>query len=269
MASRSPIEHAERSEEAHRSGLHKCLFELKSVDGVLKRYMDDVNYPDGDDRRLDILQVERAVRVGMQAVHDSVMLVSSLGEKRVGQVVGEWTILRAPFSMELLLAVAHRGALFEPLTIARMMLEQLAWAAAALEEIDDERVAEISAQASIRTLKRVAPLAGRLYGWLSEHAHWKYDAHIKSFVIEGDGLGHLFGSCTFKAVSLATSLAVTAVFVRFIQSLLGGSKSKNTELTRCRKAVPPPALSSCSRFGEIQQLMRGNEDVASLEAIFY
>jgi hypothetical protein len=237
---------------------------LKSVDGTLKRYLKDRKYPEGDDQRLD-LRVTREINAATETISKAILLISSLGDKkRLGEILGEWTLMRTPFSMDILLSCANRGALFEPLTIARMMLEQLSWSFAAMGEKNDEQLSKIGAQASIGILKTVVPEAGRFYGWLSDHAHWKYDAHVKSITFKEERLAHVFASCHFKAISMAVSLVLAAILVRFLVFVVKDKYFENPDVRKISADLEAADSRLISVFREIQSLRKGDEELSSL-----
>jgi hypothetical protein len=111
-----------------------------------------------------------------------------------------------------------------------MMLEQLAWAHRAILESDDEKVSKIIAQDGIGPLKPLMPGVGRLYGWLSDHAHWSYEVHVKNIVYRKELLGHLFASAYFIATSLLIALLITNMFLNYTKHLL-----ERCDTTDCEK----------------------------------
>jgi len=75
------------------------------------------------------------------------------------------------FSAHLLYRLGHR---YEGHAVARLILEQIAWAYAAhtMTEISD--IIRIKTTKAISQLKRRVPSAGRTYGFLSEKTHIDY-----------------------------------------------------------------------------------------------
>lgn len=186
---------------------------LKSVDNVARNYLKDIEYPAPDKNRLDI-RVRGFISGKMKIFDSQIELLTKRTDKKRNQPIAEWTLSRFPFSMELLAHCGQRGALFEGLAIARMMLEQIAWAYVVSLSDDENAIHKTSATASISKLKGISRFSGNLYGWLSEHAHWTYDGHKKSFITKGDEgeFGHLLASPYFKAI-------VFCVMLLLIQSL--------------------------------------------------
>lgn len=185
---------------------------LRSVDHVLKKYLAHVTYPEEEGSRLD-LRIRSFVSCKMSDFNSLIRYLAPLPNKSWCATVSEWTLSRAPFSMELLAYCGQRGALFEALAIARMMLEQLAWAYVINTETDENAVHKLSASRAIVSLKAKFCFAGRLYGWLSGHIHWTFDGHKKSMFSHGGALGHLFASSYFKAVIFAIMILLSKTYL--------------------------------------------------------
>jgi hypothetical protein len=148
----------------------------------------------------------------MTAFNSQIGVLSKLPDKGLNRCVSEWTLARTSFSMELLAYCGQRGALFEALAVARMMLEQIAWAYSVGNSQAEDAVFCISASAAISRLKHTSKFAGRLYGWLSEHAHWTFEGHKKCAISRDDGaLGHLYASSYFKAVVFGVMLLLVDI----------------------------------------------------------
>jgi hypothetical protein len=74
------------------------------------------------------------------------------------------------------------------------------------------RVAQFEGTKAIGWLGKSCPIAGRLYGWLSVHAHWAYEGHIKAWTTDDEGrLAALFATSEFKARSLALGILLSLV----------------------------------------------------------
>lgn len=65
-----------------------------------------------------------------------------------------------------------------------MILEQIAWAYAASEFDDLEKIEKLSPNRSISRLKEVYPYAGELYGHLSKKTHIDYSSHLEFLDIQ-------------------------------------------------------------------------------------
>jgi hypothetical protein len=90
--------------------------------------------------------------------------------------------------------------LYEGVAVARLILEQLSFAYYVFNEHNDSLIQTLSANTCISRLKTICPGVGKLCGWMSNHAHWSFDAHKKSVTsAEDDSIAHLLTSPYFKA----------------------------------------------------------------------
>lgn len=191
---------------------------LRSVDYVLKTYLSDVKYSEQDRSRLD-LRIHSFVSRKMNDLNCLTGLVRELPNKPTCKFVSEWTLARAPFSMELLAHCGNRGALFEALAIARMMFEQLAWAYVINTEIDQNAFQKLSAPRAIALFKIKFRFAGKLYGWLSSHVHWAFEGHKKCVVSHEEGIGHCLASSYFKALVFSIMILFSKLYIDVICAL--------------------------------------------------
>jgi hypothetical protein len=181
----------------------------QSIDYFRRHYLNDLVYEEAPRNRLD-------KRIALFLSQDLERLEKALDplapeNGSLGQMVSKWTFLRTPFSFRLAVTCAQRGALFECLAIVRMILEQMAWALDVRNLDDRDAIVSRRATQSINTLKLVHPAAGPFYGWLSAHAHWTYDAHIKGFHATKDKIGMLLANSLYKAQSLGAILVLLAI----------------------------------------------------------
>ena len=82
------------------------------------------------------------------------------------------------FSAHMLYRLGHR---YEGHAVARLILEQIAWAYAAYTMDDKEDIDRIVTTKSISRLKNFVPETGMLYGFLSDKTHIDYRNH-KEFI---------------------------------------------------------------------------------------
>ncbi|WJH41329.1 hypothetical protein N7E02_13025 [Aliirhizobium terrae] len=92
-----------------------------------------------------------------------------------------------------------------------MILEQVAWAFAVRNIDDVAKVQRFAATKSIGVLNSNFPIVGRLYGWMSGHAHWGYDAHSKVITSKDGFSGAWLFNTEFKAIAYAMLIALTLV----------------------------------------------------------
>jgi hypothetical protein len=188
---------------------------LKSLDYAYRRYMDnnDIDYHRASTQRID-LRIAVFIDEMMKALgHITNNFSDETSDKSYGQSLSEWTLSRIPFSMPILLYVANRGALYEGIAVARLIFELLSFAHYVYDKSDDKLIKNLSANTTISSLKKVNPGAGKLYGWMSSHAHWEFEAHKKSVVSSEVefGFSHLLACPHFKAIILSVILNLTVV----------------------------------------------------------
>ncbi len=85
------------------------------------------------------------------------------------------------FCTHFLYRMGHR---YEGHAVARLILEQIAWAYAAHDLDDLSLIEKISTTRCITALKRLTPSAGILYGFLSEKTHIDYSSHMEFLRVE-------------------------------------------------------------------------------------
>jgi hypothetical protein len=227
---------------------------LRSVDYVLKKYLAHVTYPEEDRSGLD-LRIRSFVSCKMSDFDSLIRYLAPLPNKSLCATVSEWTLSRAPFSMELLAYCGQRGALFEALAIARMMLEQLAWAYVINTETDENAVHKLSASRAIDSLKTKFCFAGRLY------IHWTFDGHKKSMISHGKTLGHLFASSYFKAVVFAIMILLSETYLDVAWALY----ANRLQLSPSSKLTPYDKLAltgECKKL--ILEILKYDENDADL-----
>lgn len=100
-----------------------------------------------------------------------------------------------------------------------MTIEQIAWASRCFAVEDEELVMKTSAPKSITWLKRIYPTIGPFYGWLSNHSHWHYQAHVKSMDLKHEFVGYILASSRFKASALAATLIAVDCYVACFERL--------------------------------------------------
>ncbi len=225
----------------------------KSVDNIYRKYFKDKPYSEdpGGDARLDRLY-RRSCREQISCIDEVLKWYPKLlaREPFVGEVIGDLTLIRVFYSFERAFSEADKGALFEAVAIARMILEQVSWFFAVHSLDDGEVIKKTKTTKSIATTTAQFPQVGRLYGWMSDHAHWSYNAHVKVIVEEDDDespMSALLASSEFKAIAYAMLIALTFLVAEIVASILGSY----------------PGLSSAEEFKK-WNATRGAFDAASM-----
>lgn len=181
---------------------------LSSIDYAKKRYVIDEERPETNSDRLDI-RITNAIEDGTNSIFKHVVELAHLGDENVGTFMAQVTFVRARASIAGMLTCANRGMLFEAIAIARMLIEQIAWAVSAVGNDDADAVKRIAATKAIKKLRTAHRSAGDFYGWLSDYAHWAYHAHLSVLSVEDGKPKAVLASCIFKCRALMVSLIVT------------------------------------------------------------
>lgn len=170
----------------------------QSMDAILKKYGGKNKFdPGGENRRDRKIRFESlaSIKSLVQGLVEFRTKVSEEGT--IGEFLSDNAIGRLPYSLSRAFAEADKGALFEALVIARMILEQVCWALKVRPLNDRDSIMAVSATKAISPISKHYPKIGRLNGWLSTHAHWGYDAHIKA-AFDSPGMV-MMASSKFKA----------------------------------------------------------------------
>ena len=197
---------------------------LNSIDYTLKTYVNRPDYPNYElenERRVDLkimAQCVGEIKALVEAVKQSIIERGD-PELSIGIAIGNYTLLRIPFSLECAFAEANKGALYEAVVIARMILEQIAWIGAISAADDAKKVKRVSVTAAITDMKKHAPMAGKLYGWMSGHAHWTFKAHVKAFEFSGPIAKTRLADSAFKATAYAMLILLTAVVIQTLKTI--------------------------------------------------
>ena len=85
------------------------------------------------------------------------------------------------FCAHLLYSLGHR---YEAHAVARLILEQIAWAHTAYQLEDIADIKKIVTTKAISNLKKTHPACGRIYGFLSKKTHIDYKSHFEFLRVE-------------------------------------------------------------------------------------
>lgn len=194
--------------------------QLKSIDYTLKKYLQPYEEdPLGSfrvDRRIRMACLVRAnaLRLGLAECRRNIDDDSTIGE-----YLSDVSFHRVTYSIQRAFAEADKGALYESVVIVRMALEQVCWGLAIRSSNDPLEIRGTSATKSVTPVAKKYSNVGRLNGWLSDHAHWSYDAHIKAAFEEAGAI--MFASSPFKACAYAALIVFCDVYEKVVANELG------------------------------------------------
>lgn len=183
LASRSP--NLARLRTDLQASLVASAMRLSSVDYARRKYVREASPT--EERAAELVRYAY-MDAYMEAKHQILATLDRTDvEGRPEPTVGEFgasavleRVLSSYWSAHLLFNLGHG---FEGYTVARLVLEQLAWACAAanLETVD--AIEQLSANRCITQLKQVVPSVGKLYGFLSKATHIGYESHSEFLVV--------------------------------------------------------------------------------------
>lgn len=145
---------------------------LASIDYTLKRYVKDKDEgkTEGLAQRKAIAEALLTATIYADKIIDHIVEIPDKPGD-LGLVFATSTLMRSKSTLRacrILLKLGH-GA--ESFVIARALLEQIAWTYASHQSKTPEELESVTAPRAVRRLSRLLPLAGRLYGFLSDVAH--------------------------------------------------------------------------------------------------
>jgi hypothetical protein len=228
----------------------------KSIDHVAKRYLNDLVYEETPTDRLD-KKISRFIKEELSKL-DRTLAPIAPTKSVLGEMVSKWTFLRLPFSFDVAITCAQRGALYECLAIVRMILEQVAWSLDVQLLDDFHEITSRRASHSLGAMKSIHPSAGRFYGWLSEHAHWAYDAHIKTFQYSDKSIGMLLANPLYKGQALGAILLLFAISQEAYRCLIG-------TLGGTAPSAEAGAAAAASFLQELRSLAPQDKDIKLLQ----
>lgn len=241
-----------------------------SIDHVRKTYLKSMSYEEdeGGSQRFD-----RDCRRHCQSLIDSADKFLKAypaplkREPTVGEWIGDLTLVRVNYSFERAFAEADKGALYESVAIGRMILEQVCWAYCIRPYDEVDSVVKKSVTRCVGEASRSFPAIGRLYGWMSGHAHWAYSAHLKVITRKDEQAGAVFASSFFKAISYAMLVALVDIYRRIVNSFAQRHKIRTLSAIRAEWSKGARAFKPEALLLRINQLTGGSPDVSSLLGI--
>ncbi|PZM09579.1 hypothetical protein [Rhizobium tubonense] len=239
----------------------------KSIDHVLRTYLKDMKYEEdpGGNVRLD-RSFKRVCLRQIEQIGDAVRMYPPLLGRTptVGEWIGDLTLVRISYSFDRAFAEADKGALFECVAIARMILEQIAWICVIRSFDDVEKIKRTPTTKCIGPTTSKFSSFGRLYGWMSDHVHWDYEAHIKVITKNGEFTGAWSATSQFKAIAYAMLIALASLVFEVFRYLLGlytellGNAALQEALTKAVDFVP------VSMIRQIFDLSEESKDIQTI-----
>lgn len=152
------------------------------MDYALKRYVRNADYTP-DPKRLDT-KAEYIINSALRRTADAYAFEKP-GDADPRDFFFAMAFLKAGATLRAAHTMAQQGYLSETVTLCRMALETLAWAACASHIDNDDKILKTSSTKAISTANRIFKKFGRLYGLASKFTHWEPEVHL-SFLGMGE-----------------------------------------------------------------------------------
>jgi hypothetical protein len=242
-----------------------------SIDHVRRTYLKGMTYEDdpGGAARIDRTIRKECTLVGEAVGEFLRQYPRVLGrEPLVGEWAGDLAFLRIAYSIERAFAEADKGALYESVVISRMALEQCCWAWAVrnLDEVED--IARLSVGHCVTLAKRDFPQVGRLYGWMSRHAHWNHSAHLKAITTMNGRSAVLLSSSWFKALAYCLLIVLSDAYREMVGSIVFSLRQRAFNSVRSEWSGTLSGFKPRRWMGRLRRRLSDSEDAVELYEIF-
>lgn len=241
------------------------LLQNKSIDYTRKKYLSPFEEDPGGDKRLD-RSLRRVSLTEMGLRHDAIVEANNEHDRDVclGEIVRDLTISRIPPSIRSAFSLADRGMIYESLVVIRMNLEQLVWASSISRLEERDSIVGMSVTKSIGKAAKEYAGVGKFYGWLSDHAHWAYDAHVKVISAENGQSITRIANSEFKAIAYAALCVFTNIFIAIIENIY--KEIIFVDMFKKKKEILGlnRAYDCCGNILKIREVLSDNEDIEIL-----
>lgn len=168
------------------AGVIASAHRFGSIDYVRRRYIEGRAQSEDGEYRLCV-QIFRLCEDYLERVNSNFKPSS---ETRLGVFAASVALDRMRYSFSAVHILYSLGLNFEGDSVSRHILEQVAWAVSASSIDDENKLAKLKSH-HMRELKKIAPQAGVLYGYLSKNVHAGIDQHRQDFSVDSQGRGRI------------------------------------------------------------------------------
>jgi hypothetical protein len=178
---------------------------LSSIDYAKRRYCPSYpepapNQPDKAARDLYIKAYSLAKQYVLRMIRS--LHTDGLPLPDSGVFGASLVLERLPYSFFSAHLLYQLGQRYEGHAVARLILEQIAWAYAAHPIKEIEGIDAIVTTKAISQLKKLAPEVGILYGFLSEKTHIDYRSHVEFLKIKNNKNVIIYAQPMFKEYAM-------------------------------------------------------------------
>ncbi|KRE29583.1 hypothetical protein ASG80_19280 [Agromyces sp. Soil535] len=187
---------------------------VKSIDKVRRDY-EDHQFKSHDTAQPARSRYVHAYRVAQRHVEDSLDSLETNPDASLtlGMYAGAVALQRLKFSMFAAHLLYQLRLRYEADSVARHVLEQIAWAVAVAGFTQDDQMARVQPQKTIGKLTALCPEAGPLYGALSDATHAGMTYHLAVFETNENERGIIRHGLTDWTGSAATILTLADLWV--------------------------------------------------------
>lgn len=168
------------------AGVVASALRLDSIDYARRRYVGERTRPEDGEYRLCV-QVFRLCEDYLEQVKAN---FNPAPETRLGVFAASVALDRMKYSFSAVHILYSLGLNFEGDSVSRHILEQVSWAVSASSIDDENKLAKLKSH-NMGELKKIAPQAGALYGYLSKNVHAGIDQHRQDFSVDDQGRGRI------------------------------------------------------------------------------
>lgn len=199
------------------AALTSYFLQLKSVDYTRRNYIDEDLYEKEDASLGDIVSVY--LKASCDILTYELKKLHTVNAHSPGIIGAEITLYKISSSLNISITLSDRGYLLEVLPILRLSLEMISWAYQVFDMDDESKIKKLQAQNCIHKLKKIHREYGRIYGYLSDFAHWNHRIQEKFLFLGEENAGVILVSSKYRAISLGLCFAILDVLVSVIKAL--------------------------------------------------
>ncbi len=150
---------------------HKAYYgRYRSIDYVMKKYGKSLSVPEDYAEPIDLIYDGTSkIRSRVKAINRKGRSLRNLPD-HFGLFAAGSALMRVEASFLAACVLCETRMGFEVYCLAKLILEQIAWAYAVCE-IEDESLYTVKPSNCINRLKRLFPRVGKMYGFINEQAH--------------------------------------------------------------------------------------------------
>lgn len=157
----------------------------QSIDYVLKKFSASWTFPKRTDEKIVLHEFLRDVKREARRV-SKLIATGPVRPEHAGLMAAEAALIRLESTFFATALLLKQRLAFETMALCRLILEQLSWAYTVHTFEDIDGVIELKPTKCVSNLKRALPYVGKVYGYLTKHAHMDPKTHSRYLGFEDD-----------------------------------------------------------------------------------